>query len=183
MGGKAPGRGVRAAQRASQNEEGGPWPIRPLLYNAAIVAASSALLAGSNVTLANAGPTRHHGHGHRPGCWTHRCDKRADRLYARKHRPKCSNRNPRACVEELIRQRHIGEPEAAWLLRIPGCESSWNPELPPNSAGATGLFQFLPSTWAGTPYGDHSIYSAFWQSRAAAWLYEKDGGGSEWVCV
>ncbi len=82
----------------------------------------------------------------------------------------------------VIRRHRIGEPEKSWLLRVPNCESSWNPELAPNGAGATGLYQFLPSTWAGTPYGNHSIYSARWQAEAAHWLYSKDGGGSEWVC-
>ena len=69
-----------------------------------------------------------------------------------------------------------------WMLRIPGCESSWNAGEPPNSAGATGLFQFLGSTWATTPFGGHSIYSAYWQARAAAYVYRRDGSGSEWVC-
>lgn len=82
----------------------------------------------------------------------------------------------------VIYKRHIGEPERAWLLRIPGCESGWNPNEPPNSSGSTGLYQFQQETWAGTPYGNHSIYSARWQSFAAAWLYGKDGGGREWVC-
>lgn len=82
----------------------------------------------------------------------------------------------------VIREHGIPEPERSWLLRIPGCESSWTPGLAPNSAGATGLYQFLPSTWAGTPYGRRSIYSARWQAEAAHWLYTKDGGGSEWVC-
>lgn len=125
---------------------------------------------------------RHHGKHHRPGCNSHVCDLAADRGWARRHRPRCSNQKPRACVWEVIRRKHIGEPEKSWLLRIPACESSWEPELAPNGAGATGLFQFLPSTWASTPYGNHSIYSAKWQSYAASWLYEKDGGGSEWVC-
>lgn len=80
----------------------------------------------------------------------------------------------------------IGEPERSWLLRVPGCESSWNAEEPPNSAGATGLFQFLASTYTGVeaewPYGHHSIYSARWQAEAAHWVYRRDHGGSEWVC-
>jgi len=50
-------------------------------------------------------------------------------------------------------------------------------------SGATGLYQFLPSTWAGTlarmGVSHKSIYSAEWQARAAAWKFRNDGYG-EW---
>lgn len=85
----------------------------------------------------------------------------------------------------MIYKYSIGEPERAWLLRIPQCESSWKPWEPPNSAGATGLYQFLLSTFLGTPEGrghPERIYSAYWQAFAAHYVYRRDGGGSEWVC-
>ena len=86
----------------------------------------------------------------------------------------------------VISERRVGEPERAWLLRIPGCESSWHPDEPPNREGATGLYQFLPSTYEGVerewPYGWHPIYSARWQTEAAHWVYRRDGGGREWEC-
>jgi hypothetical protein len=46
-------------------------------------------------------------------------------------------------------------------------------------SGATGLYQFMPSTWTatlarmGVPH--KSIYSAKWQARAAAWKFRRDG--------
>jgi Transglycosylase SLT domain len=50
-------------------------------------------------------------------------------------------------------------------------------------SGATGLFQFMPSTWSSTlarmGVGAKSIYSAKWQARAAAWKFGHDGFG-EW---
>jgi soluble lytic murein transglycosylase-like protein len=50
-------------------------------------------------------------------------------------------------------------------------------------SGATGLYQFMPSTWYSTlarmGVGEKSIYSAKWQARAAAWKFSHDGYG-EW---
>jgi len=50
-------------------------------------------------------------------------------------------------------------------------------------SGATGLYQFMPSTWSRTlarmGVGTRSIYSAKWQARAAAWKFRHDGFG-EW---
>ena len=52
-----------------------------------------------------------------------------------------------------------------------------------NGSGASGLFQFMPSTWSRTlarmGVGAKSIYSAKWQARAAAWKFRHDGFG-EW---
>lgn len=85
----------------------------------------------------------------------------------------------------IIRAKDIQEPERSWLLRVPYCESRWKPSERPNREGATGLYQFLPSTFAGTPQGNghpERIYSAYWQTLAAHWLYNRDDGGSEWEC-
>ena len=50
-------------------------------------------------------------------------------------------------------------------------------------SGATGLYQFMPSTWSRTlarmGVGAKPIYSAKWQARAAAWKFRHDGFG-EW---
>jgi hypothetical protein len=50
-------------------------------------------------------------------------------------------------------------------------------------SGATGLFQFMPSTWYSTlarmGVGPKPIYSAKWQARAAVWKFSHDGYG-EW---
>jgi hypothetical protein len=94
---------------------------------------------------------------------------------------RCSNEKPKWCVLHVIYSKNIHGEEAEWLLRIPGCESSWKPEEV-DASGSTGLYQFMPETWASTPYSNHSILSARWQSWAASWLYEKDEGGREWVC-
>lgn len=66
------------------------------------------------------------------------------------------------------------------LWRKARCESGFN-RFARNPSGAAGLFQFLPSTWRSTPYGDFSIYDPFAQALAAGWMHAH-GRGGEWVC-
>lgn len=47
------------------------------------------------------------------------------------------------------------------------------------SSSATGLYQFLVSTFNSTPYRGMSIYSPYAQSLAAGWMHEH-GRGCEW---
>lgn len=108
------------------------------------------------------------------GCGTHRC---FERVAARK----CSQTRPRWCVERAIVTYRLTGWEAAWMRRIPGCESGWNPYNRNGGSGSTGLFQFLPSTWATTRYARRSIWSAKWQALAAAWML-RQGRAGEWVC-
>jgi len=50
-----------------------------------------------------------------------------------------------------------------------------------NPSWASGLFQFLPSTWASTPYARLSIWSPYANALAAGWMHQQ-GRGGEWVC-
>lgn len=50
-----------------------------------------------------------------------------------------------------------------------------------NPSGASGLFQFLPSTFASTPYAHFSIWSPYASALAAGWMHTH-GRGGEWVC-
>lgn len=94
----------------------------------------------------------------------------------------CSQTKPRACVWHVIHHARLaGTWKAAWLLRVPSCESTWNPYAV-SAGGHKGLYQFDPGTWAGTPYGHRSIFSAFWQPYAAAWML-RQGRVGEWSCV
>lgn len=70
---------------------------------------------------------------------------------------------------------------SSWMHRVATCESHKDPYAR-NPSGASGLFQFMPSTWATTPYGSESIWSARYQSLAAAWMYVQ-GRSGEWVCT
>jgi len=66
------------------------------------------------------------------------------------------------------------------MRRKAWCESRMNPWAR-NPSGASGLFQFLPSTWWSTPYGNRSVFSAKWNALGAGWMHAV-GRGGEWVC-
>ena len=94
---------------------------------------------------------------------------------------RCSQTRPRWCVERAIVTYRLAGWQAAWMRRIPSCESGWNPYAR-NPSGSSGLFQFLPSTWAATRYARLDIFSAKWNALAAAqWI--RAGRSSEWVCT
>jgi uncharacterized protein YraI len=69
----------------------------------------------------------------------------------------------------------------AEFLRVARCESNLDPYnvTPPHSA--TGLFQFLPSTWASTPYANDDIFNPALNAQAAAWMWTH-GRRNEWEC-
>lgn len=77
----------------------------------------------------------------------------------------------------------LGSAALQWGLAVARCESSYNPIAVNASSGAEGLFQFMPSTFAGTPPGraGGSIWDPAAQSRAAAWMYTQ-GRQAEWSC-
>jgi len=51
---------------------------------------------------------------------------------------------------------------------------------PIGSEHASGLYQFLPSTFRSTPYARFSIWSPYAQSLAAGWMHTH-GRGCEWA--
>lgn len=86
-------------------------------------------------------------------------------------------------MQEVIRQTWapLGPEAVVWAERIAFCESTYNPYSVNRSSGASGLFQFLPSTWAGTPYAAQSPFDPVANSAAAAWLYQRYGP-RQWEC-
>lgn len=66
------------------------------------------------------------------------------------------------------------------MLRVATCESGLDPGIV-GSGIYHGLFQFVPSTFAGTPYGDQNIYDPYANANAAAWMWSQ-GRRGEWVC-
>lgn len=75
----------------------------------------------------------------------------------------------------------LGAAAQSWALRVAKCESNYNPYAVNKSSGASGLFQFLPSTWAASPYHASSPFDPVANAKAAAWLYQRSGP-SQWVC-
>ncbi|MHB8793324.1 MAG: transglycosylase SLT domain-containing protein [Thermoleophilia bacterium] len=69
--------------------------------------------------------------------------------------------------------------DPAALYRVMICESGGDPNA--DNGVCKGLFQFNPGTWAGTPFGDQSIYDGHAQIQAAAWMWSQ-GRKGEWTC-
>jgi hypothetical protein len=67
------------------------------------------------------------------------------------------------------------------MLRVATCESGLDPNNVTPPYDASGLFQFLPSTWATTPYADQDIFDPVANANAAAWMWSV-GRRNEWVC-
>lgn len=70
-------------------------------------------------------------------------------------------------------------------IRVARCESGLDPgQVNGESVGsehASGLFQFLPSTWQTTPYRTRNIFNPKWNSLAAMYMWSV-GRRGEWVC-
>jgi hypothetical protein len=73
--------------------------------------------------------------------------------------------------------------DASKALRVATCESTLNPYAVNRSSDAEGVFQFLASTWRGTPYAGYSRFNAWANISAAHWVYVRDGHSwREWQC-
>ena len=75
----------------------------------------------------------------------------------------------------------LGPAAVQWAVNVAYCESRYHPNSVNSSSGASGLFQFLPSTWSGTPYASYSPFDPRINALAAAWLYSRYGPG-RWQC-
>ena len=75
----------------------------------------------------------------------------------------------------------LGPAAVHWAMNVAYCESRYHPNSVNTDSGASGLFQFLPSTWSGTPYASQSPFDPRANAFAAAWLYSHYGPG-RWVC-
>lgn len=67
------------------------------------------------------------------------------------------------------------------MLAVARCESVLDPNAVNPYSNASGLFQFLPGTWATTPYANSSIFDPVANAEAAAWMWSV-GRRGEWVC-
>jgi uncharacterized protein YraI len=67
------------------------------------------------------------------------------------------------------------------MLRVARCESGLDPYNVTPPYQASGLFQFLPGTWASTPYADQDIFDPVANANATGWMWTH-GRRGEWVC-
>lgn len=69
------------------------------------------------------------------------------------------------------------------MRTIAQCESGMGLQTTAEAgSGASGIFQFLPSTFARTPFAAFDVFDPIANSLAAAWLVTKDHGWREWSC-
>ncbi len=77
-------------------------------------------------------------------------------------------------------------PSGGWAIPYPIvlCESGGQ-NLPPNSAGASGYYQIIPSTWTGFGGTGPAAYlaSKAEQDAVAARIWRGGAGASDWVCA
>ena len=70
------------------------------------------------------------------------------------------------------------------LLRVAWCESRYNPSAY-NASGASGLFQFMPRTWAANSvragYSGASAFDPVASANVAAYMFSI-GQAGQWVC-
>ena len=70
------------------------------------------------------------------------------------------------------------------LLRVAWCESRYNPSAY-NASGASGLFQFMPRTWAANSvragYGGASVFDPVASANTAAYMF-RNGQAYQWTC-
>lgn len=93
----------------------------------------------------------------------------------------CRQANPSACIWRASIHYRLTRWQHEWMKRVPWCESKRNPYAR-NPSGSSGFYQFLPSTWATTPYAKHSIWYVKWQTLAAAWMLKVGRAPGEWAC-
>ena len=67
------------------------------------------------------------------------------------------------------------------MLRVAQCESTLNPRAVNASSGASGLFQFMPGTWAITPFANEDIFDPVMSAKATGWMWQ-NGMRNHWVC-
>jgi hypothetical protein len=90
---------------------------------------------------------------------------------------------PPASIGKIITDAFspLGPDAVVWAMRIAYCESRYHPNSVNSDSGATGLFQFMASTWSGTPWANKSRLDPVANAQAAAWLYSHYGPG-RWSC-
>jgi hypothetical protein len=90
---------------------------------------------------------------------------------------------PAGSIQQIILDAFapLGAGAQQWALRVAKCESGYNPNAVNRYSGASGLFQFMPSTWASLPQRNQSVFNPVANAQAAAVLYQRSGP-NQWSC-
>jgi len=73
-------------------------------------------------------------------------------------------------------------PYGSAAINVASCESGLNPGAY-NQSGASGVFQIMPGTWAGTSEAGASPFNAYANIVAAHQIFVRDGySWGEWTC-
>jgi soluble lytic murein transglycosylase-like protein len=146
--------------------------LRVALKAMASTAAAFAVVLALATTPATAAT---HGSPQKNPCANRLCTK------YKAHTPRCWEHNSRSEISRcFIRRaaRHFHQ-SLSQAYYIAHRESRYDYKATNSSSGAAGLYQFMPRTWAGTPYHSHSPYHPRWAALAAMWMW-KHGGYSHW---
>jgi uncharacterized protein YabE (DUF348 family) len=89
-------------------------------------------------------------------------------------------------IEAVIRDAAAAQgADAEQLLRVAYCESRFNPGAYNATSGASGLFQFLPSTWSANSvragFGGASVWDPVASANVAAYMFAM-GQSWQWSC-
>jgi hypothetical protein len=68
------------------------------------------------------------------------------------------------------------------MLCVAKCESDLTACAVGGNGKWYGLFQFVPSTFRNTPYGDENIFNPRFNALAAAWMWQKYDPADHWTC-
>jgi len=91
-----------------------------------------------------------------------------------------------ADIESVIRAAAAAwGADASQLLRVAWCESRYNPYAVNARSGASGLFQFMPATWAANSvragYAGASVFDPVASANVAAYMF-RNGQAGQWSC-
>jgi len=97
--------------------------------------------------------------------------------------PGPSNARDAQMIEIIYRAADKWGQSRVDMLRVARCESFLDPNIVNPASGSSGLFQFMPSTFAFTPNGKRgeSIFHPWSNADAAGWMWA-NGMRHHWAC-
>lgn len=97
--------------------------------------------------------------------------------------------NPQVEMWRPLVSEYFAADQVDTALRVMECESGGDPNAKNPNSSASGLFQFLKTTWdwtaeiTGSPtYDEGGPYDPVWSIRNAVWLQSRGSGWNQWSC-